>query len=59
MVVMIQVEVFSVVMSCSVHYENGGSKVLQNTGVLLQHYTASQPREVEELMSSEMSVPTA
>jgi len=27
-----------------VRAEDGGSKVLQNVGILLQHYTLSQPR---------------
>jgi len=53
----VQVEVFWVVMLCSVavgyHYvigpcclhlqgEDGGSEVLQNVGIILQHYTVSQ-----------------
>jgi hypothetical protein len=47
MVVDFQVEVFWVVTMCSVavglsHYpEGGGSKTLQNIGILLQHYIAS------------------
>jgi len=33
------------IMGCdAVSPEDGGSKVLQNTGILLQHYTASQTR---------------
>jgi hypothetical protein len=46
-----EVEVFWVVMSYSaaVGYHrlkgHGGSKVLQNTGILPQHYAASQPRD--------------
>jgi len=31
----------------SLHPEDRGSKVLQNDGILLQHYTASQPRRLQ------------
>jgi len=41
--VKIQVEVFWIVVPCSVA-EDGGSKVIRNVGILPQHYTASQPR---------------
>jgi len=29
----------------SFHHEDGGSKVLQNTGIIPQHYMMSQPRQ--------------
>jgi hypothetical protein len=53
--VKIQVEVFCVVLPCSIavgycfhlHPEDRGSKVLQNTDILLQHYTVSQPRRLQ------------
>jgi hypothetical protein len=54
MAVKIQVKVFWAVTLCSVADfggpgcflvpEDGGSKVLQNTGIMLQHYLVSQPR---------------
>jgi len=43
----VQVEVFWVVTPCSVvvgHRRFGGPCCLRNVGILLQHYTASQPR---------------
>jgi hypothetical protein len=46
-VVKIQITIFWVVALCSVvvgyqpHPEDGGSKVLRNGGIILQHYTAS------------------
>jgi len=49
----VQVEVFCVIAPRSVvvgyqrfrgHPEDGGSMVLWNFGILLQHYTASQPK---------------
>jgi len=47
MAVNIQVQVFWVVTPCSVvigyQLEDGGSKVLWNAGILLQHYMVSQP----------------
>jgi len=55
MVVKIQVMDFWVVTPCSVvvwcrplylhlHPEDGGSRVMWNLGILLQHYTVSQPK---------------
>jgi len=59
MAVIFEIEFFCVVMPCSVvvgykrfgapcclHFqgEDGGSMDLRNVGILLKHYTASQPR---------------
>jgi len=44
----------------SLHPEDGGSKVLQNAGILLQHYTASQPKRLRfecSDISSTMFIP--
>jgi hypothetical protein len=31
----------------TLHPEDGGRKILQNAGILLKHYTASQPRRLQ------------